>query len=141
MRNNSPKEKEIEKVIIQGIRWHGVYCQKVHSGSILKTSKDKFGREFMYRIKLADEGTPDILGCVPVKITQAMVGKVIGAFVAIEVKRSQKEIDQWHKQKDWRSQNQYAQHQTIRKAGGVVLLASSLNEVVDDILILKKNII
>jgi hypothetical protein len=32
-------------------------------------------------------GIPDRIGCVPVLITPAMVGKVIGAFVAVESKR------------------------------------------------------
>lgn len=32
-------------------------------------------------------GIPDRVGCVPVVITQAMVGKTIGLFVAVEVKK------------------------------------------------------
>jgi hypothetical protein len=31
-------------------------------------------------------GIPDIIACVPTEITQEMVGKTIGAFVAIETK-------------------------------------------------------
>lgn len=36
-------------------------------------------------------GTPDILACIPVTITPAMVGQTVGMFVSIEVKREGKE--------------------------------------------------
>jgi len=36
-------------------------------------------------------GIPDILACVPVKITQDMVGQTRGLFVAIEVKKKENE--------------------------------------------------
>ena len=140
--NTSPKEKEIEKIIIKGLRWHGIYSQKIQSGSMLKHYTPKFGpnagREQTYRVNMAEEGTPDVFSCVPVTITPEMVGKTIGVFVATEVKRDQAEIDRWQKQSDVRAQTQFAQHELIRKAGGVVLLASSLNEVLSDIISVKK---
>jgi hypothetical protein len=36
-------------------------------------------------------GIPDLVGCVPLKITKEMVGDVIGVFVALEVKRDETE--------------------------------------------------
>lgn len=32
-------------------------------------------------------GIPDRIGCVPVRITEALVGQVLGVFVAVEAKR------------------------------------------------------
>ena len=36
---------------------------------------------------LGAHGIPDRIGCVPVVVTQAMVGKHLGLFVAVEAKR------------------------------------------------------
>lgn len=35
-------------------------------------------------------GVPDLIACVPVRITPAMVGMTIGVFVSVEVKREGK---------------------------------------------------
>lgn len=140
-----PKEKEVEKLIMKGVRFYGGYCQKVHSGKMLKSYVPKFGpkrgQKVMYCVKLADEGTPDILSCVPVKITKDMVGKTIGAFVAIEVKRSAGEVRSWERSKDERATNQKIQHRIIRKSSGIVLVAASLNEVLKDIAGVPKKIL
>ena len=40
---------------------------------------------------LGKSGVSDIIGCIPVTITEQMVGKEIGVFFACEVKRPMKE--------------------------------------------------
>ena len=37
------------------------------------------------------QGIPDIVGCIPIVITQEMVGRRIGVFMSVEVKREGKE--------------------------------------------------
>ena len=44
-----------------------------------------------YNVKVitaSKSGTPDILGCMPVVITTAMVGSTVGVFFGLEVKSS-----------------------------------------------------
>jgi len=135
--NNAPKEKEVEKAIMQGLRYLKIYCQKVHSGAILKAMPNKFGKPKVYKVKLADEGTPDIIACVPVEITPEMAGQTIGGFVGIEVKRDYSEIKKWLKQKEERARVQKSQHNIIREAGGVVTLAASIDEVIEDLKFLR----
>ena len=63
------KESAIQRDIQKFWRKLGGWVFKVH------------GNEFM------PAGIPDLVGCVPMKITQEMVGHVIGVFVGLEAKR------------------------------------------------------
>jgi hypothetical protein len=66
-----PKEKTVDKHVQAFWRKLGGWCFKVH------------GNEF------TGAGIPDIVGCVPITITQEMVGKTVGFFVALEDKRDE----------------------------------------------------
>ncbi len=121
------KEKAIETQIKSFLRYHGAWAQKVHSGAIMKsyTRKTGFykGMSQMYRVKLADEGTPDLLACVK------------GKFLAIEVKNSPKEVLAWKRsaETDRRSAAQHFQQDSIREAGGFTLVVSSVDELEEDL--------
>jgi len=70
-------------------------------------------------------GIPDRVGCVPVTITQAMVGRTIGMFVGVEAKapgrRGEKNAGA--------SALQVGHLEGILAAGGVALLADSIGDV------------
>ena len=118
-------EKEIENACIDFIRIIGGWVQKVHSGSILKSYKQRNGASKVYRVNLADKGTPDLLCCIK------------GRFLGIEVKRSPKEVEKWWLGKDERSQDQLHQRHLIKKAGGIHIIVSSINELKQDLKTLK----
>ena len=84
-----PTEKEIESTIIRWIRSNHRRCQKVHSGATMIQNANKSFR----KIKMADQGTPDIVACIE------------WLFVAIEVKSSEDKVSAWKKlrqrMEDW----------------------------------------
>jgi len=120
--------------MIEYLRIRGIYCQKVHSGAIFV----KRGPH-TYKVKLADQGTPDLECCVR------------GHYLAIEVKVSPEEHEEWERQWEaylatgtnernrtmktsWeRSVLQQMEHDKIRAAGGEVIVCSSVNELEQDI--------
>lgn len=117
------KEKVIETQIKSYIRMIGGYVTKVHSGALMKSYKRKNGTSQAYKIKLADEGTPDLIACIH------------GKFIAIEVKKDQKEVDKWERTKDVdrRSAVQHMQQEAIRYSGGVTLTVCSVEDLEADL--------
>lgn len=117
------KEKAVETQIKSYIRMLGGYVVKVHSGALMKSYKRKSGLTQAYRIQLADEGTPDLIACIH------------GKFIAIEVKRDQKEIEKWERTKDVdrRSAAQHNQQEAIRYSGGVTLVVCSVEQLEADL--------
>ena len=69
MPKRKPLEKTIDEYIMTLWRKMGGWVFKVH------------GNEF------TGSGIPDLVGCIPLTITEEMIGDTIGAFVAIEDKR------------------------------------------------------
>lgn len=70
---------------------NGVYALRINSGSFwggkLVSNDGKYAvLENPTKVQGAAEGTADVIGCKPTVITQEMVGKIFGRFVAIEVK-------------------------------------------------------
>lgn len=63
-------------------------------------------------------GVPDFIACVPTVITQEMVGKTIGVFVAIEAKAPGKEKTA--------TANQLRQIDGIQQAGGCAGVVSDI---------------
>lgn len=122
-------EKEIESACMSYLRYRGFYCQKVHSGAMMKAGKDGA----MYRINLADKGTPDIFACI------------MGRMICIEVKESPEEVAEWKRQwekhletqemKDsWeRSIYQHVEQAKWRNCGAEIIIVSSVQELESDI--------
>lgn len=79
------KESPLQSAIIKYLDLRGHYPKRLQSGALPKIVRTKYGWK-KYFIKLGDPGTPDILCCVG------------GLFVAIEVKRDEKELKHWHGQ-------------------------------------------
>lgn len=110
----------------------GVYAVKVHSGAMRKAYGRRDGTTTEHWIKLAPEGTPDILACIH------------GKFVAIELKRDEKAVRAWDRayeraivgrltKENVRAMVQHQCHDAIRECGGVVIVCSSISELQADI--------
>jgi len=78
-------EKDIEKKIIMSVQGAGSVVFKNNVGYAQKTDPNT-GKKYWIRFGLC-EGSSDLIGITPVTITQGMVGKTIGVFTAIEVKK------------------------------------------------------
>ena len=118
------KEKQIEKQIIDYIFAMGFWVTKVQAGSLVKSYKDrKTGITRFHKIQLAVMGVPDLIACIH------------GKFIAIEVKKDQKEIEKWKRTKDTdrRSAAQHNQQEAIRYSGGVTLVVCSVEDLEKDL--------
>ncbi len=120
------QEKAIETQIIYYLRSIGAYVVKVHSGSMMKSYTRKTGvfrgQSKLYRMKLADEGTNDLIGIFR------------GKGFVIEVKKDLKEIEKWKETEETerRSAAQHYQQRLVREAGGFTLVACSVEMVEND---------
>ena len=115
-------EKQIETAIIDYINaLPRGWAIKINSGNILKTAYYK-GNPKKYMVKLAPEGTPDIIACIKLE------GSPHGFFCGIEVKKTAKIVETWHKQKDRRSQAQWFALESIDQAGGKAFIVHSLDD-------------
>ena len=85
---NKPTEKDIEKQIILAVQKLGSVVFKNNVGTAEKTDPNT-GKKYWVRFGLC-EGSSDLIGITPITITQGMVGKRIGVFTAIEVKKDVK---------------------------------------------------
>lgn len=123
------KEKHIQTAIINLLQARGHYVVRVNSWSIMKSYKTKCWAVKQHRIKLADEGTPDVIVCIR------------WLFIGIEVKRDDKESKSW-----WSYPEKYkegkrklnkrinAQHFTrskILKSGWEYWLVHSIDQVLE----------
>ena len=63
-------------------------------------------------------GIPDFIACVPVEITQEMVGKKVGVFVGLETKREGGKLSAF----------QELQLDAIKKAAGIGLVVTGIKE-------------
>lgn len=103
-------ESKLSRAIKAAIRARGGYCIKIHGGPTMEA------------------GTPDILACIPCRIevetTEGFYveGPIVGLFVGIETKmpdkRSNVSLIQEHR------------HDQIHAAGGVVIVATSVQEAI-----------
>lgn len=123
---NTRTEKQIEHAIIATIRAVGGWATKVQSGTMFKSHWRKQTKNFAtYRITLAESGTPDILACINSR------------FVAIEVKATPEKIVQWKRSHEGTGQAsrtataQLIQAQMIEECGGVFIIASSVEDVLN----------
>ena len=72
---------------------------------------------------LGRHGIPDILACVPVTVTEEMVGKTLGVFVAVETKAPGKLKNT--------TPNQRKELKEIHEASGVALVVDRKDEVIE----------
>lgn len=114
-------EKQLEKAIIEYIRWIGGYVQKVQSGVIPQAYMTKSGDRTTRWIHLADKGTPDLFACIE------------GEFLGIEVKKSDREVVRWAKGANPHSQAQMRQHRLIRQAKGITMIVGSIDALEKDL--------
>lgn len=76
------KESILQKVAKNLITYkHGGYLQRAQSGKVKLKSQNKAGEDRSYVVSLAESGTPDMVGFIPVVITPDMVGKTVAVFV------------------------------------------------------------
>lgn len=101
----SQPESKLSRAIKAMIKARGGYCIKIHGGPTMEA------------------GTPDLLACIPVvPCGQHNRENVIGLFVGIETKMPEKRANV--------STIQSYRHDQIRAAGGVVIVATSVQEAV-----------
>jgi len=110
-------EKQIERDIIQFIRFKGGWCEGIQSGSlVLPNPKGGFRR-----VNMCTKGTPDIIACFN------------GKFLGIEVKKNEKEIEKWRKGKDKRSLDQQYQRDRILESKGIYIITHSIDDLRADL--------
>lgn len=127
-------ESDVQLAIIQYLQVKKIYHLRLNSGRILRTFKDK-----KYMINLCPTGTPDLL--------------IIHANrpIFVEIKKDDAKVASWIKTvtrfkksayiapSNRHIISQWKQHELIREAGGVVIIAGSLKELMKDLsLILNK---
>ena len=101
-----PKESEIQRSIIDWLRWKGYFCHKMPSVGTYKVKTGHF-------IPSPNKGAPDIM---------AYKKSNLGAIaIAIEVKRDEKS-KQTESQRQW-------QEDFSTKANGLYILATSIGDV------------
>lgn len=101
----SQPESKLSRAIKAMIKARGGYCIKIHGGPTMEA------------------GTPDLLACIPVTCHPLDdPGGRVGLFVGIETKMPEKRANV--------STIQSHRHDQIRAAGGVVIVATSVQEAV-----------
>lgn len=78
-------ETDIQNLIVLRLAKAGTTMFRNNVGSAEKIDK-RTGKKYYIKFGLC-EGSSDLIGITPVEITQDMVGKTIGVFTAIEVKK------------------------------------------------------
>lgn len=83
-----PLQKAVLCLARNGTRLFRVNSGRAWQGSKIEFSADRSTALLINPrpILLAPTGTPDVVGCTAVTITQDMVGQTIGVFVGLEVK-------------------------------------------------------
>lgn len=86
------KEQGIQSEILITMAEQGTYGLRVNSGQFWGGKMVKHDGKYLVlenptKILGAPAGTSDIVGCKPTIITPQMVGKTVGIFVCIEVKK------------------------------------------------------
>ena len=105
-------EKDVEKRIILSVQECGTTVFKNNVGSAKKVDPNT-GKEYWINFGLC-EGSSDLIGITPIEITQGMVGKTIGVFTAIEVKKN---VNKKYKASRMESQQRFIDF--INKKGGI----------------------
>jgi len=125
-------EQGIENAIKQFVICKGGFITKVQSGSVMKAYTNTQGITRQCKIKLAEAGTPD------------MMGVLNGHFIGVEVKKNDKEVQKWLAYPnglrgkpvkfDKRVDAQKEASKQIRSAGGFFAIVSSVDELEEDLI-------
>lgn len=102
----NPSEKGVVKACLQYLQFKGVYCWRQNTGGVQYHSKKK-GTQF---VRFGVPGISDILGCMP-----------DGRFIAVECKAGRNTL----------TKDQRVFLEQIRQAGGIGIVARSVDDVVD----------
>lgn len=118
-------ESSIQAQILNAMCQAGAYALRVNSGTfwggkVLAHTGDKLVLQNPTKVMGAPAGTSDIIGCKTITITPAMVGKQIGVFTAVEVKRPG--------EKPRENQSKYLE--VMRRRGAMVGVARSPEDAV-----------
>lgn len=86
------QESTIQSQIMLAMCRSGAYVLRVNAGEfwggkIIAHTGDKLLLGHPTKIQGAPKGTSDLIGCRTVTVTPEMVGKQVGIFVALEVKK------------------------------------------------------
>ena len=100
---NMPTESQIQKSILEWLRWHKFFVWRNNSGMQVLPGKDKY-----YVVRQGIKGSSDIIGILPG-----------GQFLAIEVKRPGNKP----------TPDQDAFMEKINTLGGVAFVAYSIDDV------------
>ena len=117
-------EKDIEKLIILSAQKAGSTVFKNNVGTCEKIDPHT-GKKYFIRFGLC-EGSSDLIGITPIEIKPDMVGKRIGLFTAIEVKKDVKKSYNKH-----RMETQKAFIDFVNTNGGIAFKADDPKEVFD----------
>lgn len=119
-------EKDIEKKIILSVQDVGATVFKNNVGTAEKVDA-RTGKKYFVRFGLC-EGSSDLIGITPVTITQGMVGKRIGVFTAIEVKKDVRKSYDKH-----RMETQQRFINFIKSKGGIAFKSDDPQKAKDEI--------
>lgn len=115
-------EKDVENDIKQLIHLLGGYCKKIHAGAMFKGYQRKDGEFKNYKVKLEDPGTNDLFAGFP------------KGWGIIEVKKDEKEVEEWAKFEDERSQSQHYEQVRAVECGGFGITTHSCASLLADLL-------
>lgn len=117
-------ETDIQNTIVLTLAKKGVTMFRNNVGCAEKIDK-KTGKKYYVHFGLC-EGSSDLIGITPVKITSEMVGKKIGVFTAIEVKKDVKKSYNKH-----RMETQQRFIDFVNSNGGIAFKSDNPNTVGD----------
>lgn len=137
------KENILQRVAKNLVTYkHDGYLQRAQSGKVRLKSFNAEGKEKTRGLNMAEKGTPDMVGFIPVVITPDMVGKTVAVFIGIETKKDEETVEEWIEYErdkfdpDDRSDkstiaNQIRHKLKIQEGGGVYMLVSDPDEIND----------
>lgn len=121
-------ETDIQNRIVMAIQKLGTTMFRNNVGVAEKVDKNT-GKKYWVRFGLC-EGSSDLIGITPVTITPGMVGKRIGVFTAIEVKKDVKKKYDKH-----RMETQQRFIDFVNNKGGFAFKSDDPEKAIDEILI------
>lgn len=117
-------EHDVQNKIVLAVQNAGSTMFRNNVGTCEKVDK-RTGKKYFVRFGLC-EGSSDLIGITPIEITPGMVGKRIGVFTAIEVKKDVKKSYDKH-----RMETQKRFIDFVNRNGGLAFKADDPDAAVD----------